>query len=158
MLKLRRMSESDRARVSSITVSAGQLVFVDPIRETLSTADPDRHCHVMVAAETVVGFFQVDYSSSHRTLPDLLEVHEVQIDAAHQGKGHGRAFATSLVEFLTGEYPEAGGACLTVNLRNLHAYRLYKLAGFRDTGEIYAGGRSGPQHIMRCDFIDNPMG
>ena len=158
MLKLRRMSESDRSQASTITVSAGQLDFVDPIKETLSAADPDRHCYVMVVAETVVGFFQVDYSSSHRILPELLAVHEVQIDAAHQGKGHGRAFATSLIDFLIGEYPEDRGACLTVNLRNLRAYRLYKLAGFRDTGEIYAGGRSGPQHIMRCDFIDNPMG
>ena len=50
---------------------------------------------------------------------------------------------------MTAAYPHADGIGLTVNCKNLHAYKLYELGGFIDTGELYLGGRSGPQHIMR---------
>jgi len=38
---------------------------------------------------------------------------------------------------------------LTVHTRNAAAIRSYLGAGFEDTGRLYHGGRSGPQHIFR---------
>ena len=37
---------------------------------------------------------------------------------------------------------------LMVNCRNRAAVAAYKKAGFIDTGELHAGGRAGPQHLM----------
>ncbi|GGY35516.1 hypothetical protein GCM10008098_30830 [Rhodanobacter panaciterrae] len=37
---------------------------------------------------------------------------------------------------------------LTVNHNNHAALRLYLRAGFHDSGELYHGGRSGPQHLL----------
>lgn len=152
MFNLRRMKDSDRDHVAQLAVSVEQLVFVDPINDTLAAADPERDCFVMTDAGTIVGFFQIDLASNLRTIPELLELHEVQIDARHQGKGYGKAFMSSLPALLLAEYPGSPGVSLTVNCKNLHAYRLYEFGGFQDTGDLYEGGRSGPQHIMRCDF------
>jgi hypothetical protein len=35
-----------------------------------------------------------------------------------------------------------------VNSRNTVGLALYHRAGFVDTGELYHGGRSGPQHLL----------
>ena len=37
---------------------------------------------------------------------------------------------------------------LTVNRNNHAALHLYRRAGFHDSGELYHGGRSGPQHLL----------
>ena len=37
---------------------------------------------------------------------------------------------------------------LTVNLRNAAAISTYLKAGFQDTGALYHGGDSGPQHVF----------
>ena len=39
---------------------------------------------------------------------------------------------------------------LTVNCNNAAALALYLRAGFRDSGTLYHGGRSGPQHLLWC--------
>ena len=144
------MIDTDEAHVLALTLTPAQLAFVDPLNETLANADSDRDNFVLDADNTIVGFFQIDRSSNHRTIADFLELHEVQIDARHQGKGYGKAFVASLIDYLKREFPSAIGVCLTVNCKNTHAYELYKLGGFVDTGELYTKGRSGPQHIMQC--------
>jgi ribosomal protein S18 acetylase RimI-like enzyme len=47
-------------------------------------------------------------------------------------------------------YPDVRDVVLTVNLRNAPALALYRRAGFRETGGLYHGGRSGPQYVMLC--------
>ena len=146
------MLSSDRSKVSKLKVSAEQLAYVDPINDTLAHETSARDNFVMEADGAIVGFFQIDARSKHRIMPDLLVLHEVQIDARAQGKRYGRQFMGALSSCLRHEYPWADGVCLTVNCKNLHAYRLYAAGGFVDTGNLYHGGRSGPQHIMVCRF------
>lgn len=71
------------------------------------------------------------------------------IDLAEQGKGYGRATVATLTELLAREHPDVREVNLTVNTRNAAAIRSYLGAGFEDTGRLYHGGRSGPQHIFR---------
>jgi GNAT superfamily N-acetyltransferase len=151
-ITLRRILASDRSAVLGLSVTDPQAAFVEPIAETLSTTALERDNFVIVAGGEVVGFFQIDCASDAQKIPDTLELHEVIIDAAHQGKGYGKAFVFALKEFLRREYPGWGAVCLTVNCKNKGAYRLYELGGFMDTGELYCEGRSGPQHVMRLDL------
>ena len=152
MTSMRRMVTSDSATVSRLSVKVNQTAFVEPIVETLADSAPKHDNFVIEDENTVIGFFQIDGLSGKQKIPDSLEVHEVMVDTRHQGKGHGKAFLLGLRPFLQIEYPEWRFACLGVNCRNLKAIRLYEFGGFVDTGKIYSGGASGPQHIMRLDL------
>ena len=54
-----------------------------------------------------------------------------------------------LGSYLGLHYPEANSVVLTVNMSNPAATRVYRNAGFADTGEIHEGGIAGPQLVMR---------
>ncbi len=148
-IKLRRYLTADRAAVLGLSVTGPQAAFVEPIAETLSTTALQRDNFVIAADDGVVGFFQIDCSSGAQRIANALELHEVLVDASHQGKGYGKAFVFALKDFLRREYPVWDDVCLTVNCKNMGAYRLYELGGFTDTGELHLEGRSGPQHVMR---------
>ncbi len=152
MVRLRKFLATDRSAVLGLAVTEGQAAFVEPLAETLSSAAPQRDNFVIEANGVVVGFFQIDSSSGMQKITNTLELHEVSIDAKHQGKGYGKAFTCTLKSFLQSEYPEWVAVCLTVNRANMSAYRLYQLGGFADTGELHLQGRSGPQHIMRLSL------
>ena len=148
MIRLRTMADADRATVAGLRVTNDQLAFVDTIADTLNGSAHQRENYVIEAGNAIVGFFQVDSGSGAQAVPDSIELHEVQIDAAHQGNGHAGAFMAALAPFLAAHYPDTDTVSLTVNCRNRIAYRVYAQGGFTDTGALYHGGRSGPQHVM----------
>lgn len=150
---LRAMSAEDRAAVLGLKVAREDYAFVDPIHETLVIENRDQYVIEADGTDGIVGYFQIDNQSDHRLLPGYLELQAVQIDVNQQGRGLGKAFVAAIGGFLKPRYPDAAGVYLTVNCRNLHAYRLYEFGGFADNGALYHGGRSGPQHIMQIDWI-----
>ena len=149
-ITLRRYLAADRPAVLGLSVTDPQAAFVEPMAETLSTTALQRDNFVIAADDGVVGFFQIDCSSGAQRIANSLELHEVIVDASHQEKD--MAFVFALQDFLRREYPVWDDVCLTVNCKNMGAYRLYELGGFTDTGELYLEGRSGPQHVMRLDL------
>lgn len=149
---LRPFEESDRAAVLRLTVTEAQRAYVTPIPETLENSALRRDNYVIEAEGALVGFFQIDRVAPGPALPDHLELQEVTIDARHQGKGYGRAFMAALAAFLRTGYPDWHQICLTVDFRNDPAFRLYRSAGFEDTGEITERGGGAPQRIMRKDL------
>lgn len=147
--EIRRCLTSDRAAVLAMSVTEAQSAFVEPLAETLSEGRARRDNFVIQADGAVVGFFQIDSASGEQAIAGCLELHELSIDARHQDKGYGKALMRALKPFLRKAYPEWAEVCLTVNCRNEGAYRLYRLGGFLDTGELRRQGRSGPQNILR---------
>jgi len=151
---LRRMIKDDRKQVTALAVTGDQLQFVDPMPLTLKTTALKRDNFVIEVDTGIVGFFQVDTRVPDYVRQPLLELCQVVIDRNHQGRGIGGRFIQSLPELLRREYPDAPGIVLTVNCRNKMAYHVYAASGFHDTGEIYQGGPSGPQHIMTMCWSD----
>ncbi len=147
-LTLRRMTAADHSAAAALTVAGEQQQFVDPMPLTLDTTGLQRDNFVIETAAGIAGFFQIDTRAPVYIAQPLLELCQVVIDRNQQGRGLGKRFIQKLPEFLQPEYPEASGVVLTVNCRNKLAYHVYQAGGFHDTGEIYAGGPSGPQHIM----------
>jgi RimJ/RimL family protein N-acetyltransferase len=49
-------------------------------------------------------------------------------------------------------FPDAQRLALTVNVTNPVAVRVYRQAGFSDTGRQYLGGALGPQHVLVLDL------
>ena len=98
-ITLRRYLAGDRAAVLGLSVTDPRAAFVEPMAETLSTTALQRDNFVVAADDGVVGFFQIDCSSGAHRIANSLELHEVIVDASHQGKGYGKAFVFALKDF-----------------------------------------------------------
>ena len=153
-LILRRMMKDDRKQTAGLAVGSDQLQFVDAMPLTLKTTALERDNFVIETDTGIVGFFQIDIRTPDYVRQPFLELCQVVIDEKHQGRGIGRRFIQHLPELLKREYPDAPGVVLTVNCRNKMAHHVYATSGFHDTGEIYTGGPSGPQHIMTMCWND----
>ena len=56
--------------------------------------------------------------------------------------------AVALCDDLQRRHPERRLLLLLVHCRNSRGVAVYRKAGFVDTGELFGGGRAGPQHLM----------
>ncbi|NHF71691.1 GNAT family N-acetyltransferase [Paracoccus xiamenensis] len=116
---------------------------------------PELSFHAIHAEGRLVGMFKLDprYPERHDFAEDTdLGIRGVLIDHLQQGRGLGTRAMAALPDYAAGLYPDKRRLVLTVNLLNPGAYAIYRKAGFRDMGEIYAGGSRGPQHILWADL------
>lgn len=117
-----------------------------------SLRDPMSEAMAVFADEAVVGFYRLDFSPgavAARKLPEpAVGLRAFVIDHGHQGRGYGAAALMAACADLRQRHPRRHLLALTVNCANRAAIALYLKAGFVDTGEIYQGGSSGPQHFM----------
>nr|WP_285892423.1 GNAT family N-acetyltransferase [Vibrio intestinalis] len=141
--------------VSQLTVVEEQQAFVGTMQEILANVNDEVHPHVILHQQQVVGFFLIDTHYQYGydfCLQDGLGLRAFFIDAAQQAKGFGTRAVESLSAHLSLNYPRFKSIYLTVNCENPIAYGCYQKAGFFDTGKLYHGGPSGPQHIMIMHF------
>lgn len=100
----------------------------------------------------LVGCFKLDplyYQRHDFARHDSVGVRGVLIDTRAQGRGIGSAAMALLPAYVSRHHPGAREVVLTVNLKNPAARKVYLRAGFGDAGELYLGGRRGPQHVLR---------
>ena len=155
MVEIRKLTETDVDAVKNLAVNSEQVKYVGTINELLDEMADGWNYHVISAKGRIVGFFNIDtaYSDSYPfTLQGELGLRAFFIDSACQGQGYGKAAVIALGEYLKEEYPDRSSIALTVNCRNPGAYKCYLSGGFSDNGELYHGGKAGPQHIMRMNF------
>lgn len=103
----------------------------------------------------VIGYFKLDtlLSQKQNYCPaNSIGLCTLLIDKKMQGKGVGTQSLISTVEYVKAHFKQYDYLYLTVNCKNLAAYRCYLKAGFEDTGQLYLGGPVGPQHIMRVSL------
>ncbi len=62
-------------------------------------------------------------------------IDDIMIDAAHQGRGYGRAAMEQAIGWILARYPRCRGVQLTCFRENHSARALYQSLGFRPTGE-----------------------
>lgn len=150
-LILERLTRDQFELATSLSVAPEQLEFTGTVADALAGVDGTRHPHGIWLDRSLVGFFIVD------TRFDLafdfsevgsLGIRTFLIDGQRQGQGLGKAAVKALRPYLTGAYPASDMIWLTVNCKNLTAYRCYERGGFTDTGDLYLGGAAGPQHVM----------
>lgn len=138
-----------------LEVAKEHLSYVSPVAEMLEGLgeDPAMECYAIRAGDgEVVGFFVLDFDE--RRVDRYGEglrpcgLRNYLISTKHQGRGYGRAAIPAIVSLLRREHAAASDVFLTVNRRNAAAISAYLGAGFRDTGRLYHGGASGPQHVF----------
>lgn len=61
------------------------------------------------------------------------------IDQRYQGRGYGALALRALLALIRQRLPDCSTVQLTVHPENLRAQRLYRSAGFRETGELLDG-------------------
>ena len=79
------------------------------------------------------------------------------VDRRMQAKGIGYQALTQLPALVAEYLPEFHQVNLTVNFSNRPAQKLYRRCGFEDTGLVYAGASSGPQHIYALRVAVAPV-
>jgi RimJ/RimL family protein N-acetyltransferase len=126
---------------------AGRLADTLPAAE----ADPDRTPVAIVADGAPVGFFVLHRGPAAGILaPEARDVllRAFLVDTRFQGRGIATRALAALPQFVAAQMPGIRRIVLSVNVGNPVAIRTYQRAGFADTGALYHGGASGPQHVF----------
>lgn len=143
-----------RAAVLALRVHPEQYAFVSPIEASLADAERSHGSTPMAILHNgaPVGYYRIEHHASTIAERDYaapaLGLRSFFIGEDWQGRGFGARAIDALVADLRERRPDARLLVLTVNCRNLPALALYRRAGFEDSGALYHGGRSGPQHLM----------
>lgn len=157
MLDIKPLEEHQIPQVKKLEVAGPQLPFVGRVSSIISVAPDTSHFHVFWVGNQMVGFCNIDIAYAQHypfTNPGELGLRAFFIDYKMQGKGYGKTAIQVLRNYLREKYTAYPSICLTVNCKNPAAYHCYEKGGFYDTGELYHGGKAGPQHIMRMKIED----
>lgn len=157
---VRRYDEKDENAVLEISLDKSQTEFtVTPERfaqeDSEDSEDIDRY--VIIVNGAVSGYFKIDKAYSVGKVdckPKSIGLRGLALDSRLQGKGIGKLALQVLCLQLPKDYRQYNWLYLTVNCRNLPAYRCYLASGFEDTENLYLGGPVGPQYIMRAKLSD----
>ncbi|ETX10076.1 acetyltransferase [Marinomonas ushuaiensis DSM 15871] len=155
MIEIEKMTSLHLGRVNTLSVESDQLQYVATIDDILASANAQIRPHVIIANDEVVGFFLIDTAyADHNDCVESnsLGLRSFFIDHKHQGNGYAKQTLQILPTYLMSNFPKQTNVYLTVNCKNKLAQKSYLNAGFYDTGNLYHGGKSGPQHIMCMDL------
>ncbi|MDR3443881.1 MULTISPECIES: GNAT family protein [unclassified Dyella] len=147
---------SFRTALLALGVHDDQYAFVGRIAVSLADAESCEGSEPMaiLCNGEPIGFYRVERHAN--TIAEVefarptLGLRSFFIGAQWQGRGLGTCALEAVMRDLAHRYPWASDVALTVNLRNAPGIALYRRAGFRETGGLYHGGRSGPQYLMLC--------
>ena len=145
---------SHRPALLRLRVHEPQRDFVGDIASLLADADscPSSEPMTILHGDTPIGFYRIETQARCITGADFVRptvgLRSFFIDRQWQGQGLGSRVLVALLSDLALRHPEARDLILTVNVRNTVGIALYHRAGFVDAGELYHGGRSGPQHLL----------
>jgi RimJ/RimL family protein N-acetyltransferase len=154
------MEESDRSEVLKLELQKHQHAYVSPVSNILKKLEsrPQTRPYLIRNNGDLIGYVQINTKQediAHYCDDDkTLGLEGFFLDHRVQGQGLGVPAIEATISKLPFDYPDYDKVALTVNCKNTAAIRTYKKGGFEPTGELYHGGRSGPQYIMVAGFKD----
>jgi len=153
MVRLRTVDTALRARVLGLAPAAGQARYSGVARDTLPAAErhPTRRAVAILRYGEAVGFFALDHADQicAYTAPEpSVALRAFFVDERVQRQGIASSALRALPRFVARHYRAASSVVLTVNVVNPVAVRLYRLAGFHDTGRMHLGATTGAQHVL----------
>ena len=99
--------------------------------------NPDKHLVIIKARNEVAGFFELDESDDRKKYsdnPKALLLRGYSVNPKFQGRGIATGSIYALPDFIRREYPSFNEVMVGVNARNIPAQRVFRKAGFEDTG------------------------
>jgi RimJ/RimL family protein N-acetyltransferase len=150
--------------VRALQVAPGQADYVGDTAFNFAQAqaDPLSEAMAILAGDTVAGFYRLDFApnavAGRGFGAPSVGLRAFMLDRAWQGRGLGARATAALCADLQRRHPRRRLLVLTVNCRNTAAIAAYRRAGCIDTGELFRGGRAGPQHLMLRALGDGGVG
>lgn len=133
---LREITRDNRIQCVRLHVSPSQENFVasNAISLAQSKYEPEWQPYAVYDDEQMVGFIMYGMEPREQQYWIL----RLMVDAAHQGRGYGRAAMELALERMKA-LPDCQGIAISYEGENEGARRLYASLGFRETGEIIEG-------------------
>ena len=140
-IQLKPVDRSNWRSVISLQLRPGQETFVASAAKSLAMcyvrAWGDQYDYrpfaICEGGSAIVGYVTL---VSDPASADDYWIDDIMIDAAHQGKGYGRAALDRVLRFMTSEYPRCKTIRLTCFRGNTSAAELYESVGFVKTGHM----------------------
>lgn len=154
IIRVMPIDERVRRALLHLRVLPAQREWVGPIDSLLADAArcPGSESMAIAHGDTPVGYYRIEPTARSVAGRDFdvpaLGLRAFFIDADWQGRGCGSQALAALIADLAKRHLQARLLVLTLDRSNHAARRLYLRAGFGDSGELYHGGRSGPQHLL----------
>ncbi len=161
VIKVAELIQSDFESYSTISVFENQAQFIFPIANVLSRfygKSAEKYVHIAgveydsKAAGIIIVTSHYETAELKSKKSNVCWVDTLAIDKKYQRQGIGNKLLKHTISALHGKFD---CICLTVNVRNKSANSMYKKCGFKDVGELYLGGPSGPQNILKYDLSDS---
>lgn len=158
------VSPSTAGAVRALQAAPEQRGYVGDTAFNLADAqaDPRSEAMAVFADGRVVGFYRIDLAPTIVSRLGLgracAGLRAMLIDRGRQGRGIGRRALLACCDDLQRRHPRLRLLALNVDCGNRQAVRAYRNAGFVDSGELHAGGRAGPQHLMLRRLGPAPVG
>ncbi|HUH56473.1 MAG TPA: GNAT family N-acetyltransferase [Rhodanobacter sp.] len=116
------------------------------------TQCPGSEPMAIMCGDAPIGYYRIDPSARSVAGRDFAQpargLRSLFVDADWQGRGLGARAVALLLEDLAVRHPATRLLVLTVDCDNRNATRMYRHAGFVDSGARYHGGRCGPQQLL----------
>ena len=113
---------------------------------------PDSDAMVVMLGRTVIGFYRLDSPTVTPTRttvdPGTVTLRAFALDRAWQGRGLGAPTLHACFADLVRRRPDRRLLVLNVHIANGVAARLYRRAGFIDSGACLPGGPAGRQRLL----------
>lgn len=148
------VDDSLRPALLGLCVLPAQRAWVGAIADLLSDAAqcPASEPMAILLGDAPMGYYRIEPTARSVAGRDFaapaLGLRAFFIDARWQRRGLGRQALQAIFADLARRHPSARLLALTVNRDNRAARHLYRRTGFVDSGELYHGGRPGPQHLL----------
>jgi RimJ/RimL family protein N-acetyltransferase len=160
--------------VRALRLSPGQDAYAGDPALNLRIAQEDPRCEPMAvfADDAVIGFYRLDFRAEailgrpfggaggdgHAADGAVVALRALLIDARQQRRGFGLRAVQALCADVERRHALHRLLLLLVHCRNQPAIATYRRAGFVDTGQLFEGGRAGPQHLMLRTLDTHPAG
>lgn len=158
VFKFVELIQSDFKDYSTISVFENQAQFVFPIAEVLSRffgRGAEKYLYIAgakcnsEAAGIIIVTSHYETAKLESNKLSVCWVDTLATDRKYQKQGIGSKLLSLAISALSGKFD---CMCLTVNIQNESAKSMYVKYGFKDVGELYYGGLSGPQNILRYNL------
>jgi len=147
-LSLQKYTDSHQRALAAFQLPEEQAKFTALPLEALE-ANEGRHPVVIIYGENPVGFFVLHNSGrvkDYTDNPGAMLLTALSINHVEQGKGYAKKAMILLKDFVAQHFSDYHEVVLAVNHKNIPAQKLYKKAGFQDTGRRREG-ELGEQYI-----------
>ena len=158
VFKFSELIQSEFKVYSTISVFENQAQFVFPIERVLSRFSgrgAEKYVYIAgakcnsEAAGIIIVTNNYETAELESNKLNVCWIDTLATDSKYQKQGIGSKLLDHAISALSGKFD---CVCLTVNIRNESAKSMYIKYGFKDVGELYLGGPSGPQNILRYDI------